>query len=334
MTRWHGRVERQWYGRPTWLLALAPLSVLFGVLAWCRRWWLLRRSVKPPLPLLVVGNISVGGTGKTPVIVALVQHLQKQGLRPGVITRGYGGKASECRTVTALDDPGLCGDEPVLIAGLAGCPVVVGRDRVAAAQYLVAHHCCDLILSDDGLQHYRLQRDWELVVLDGARGLGNGWRLPVGPLRESPARLREVGWRVVQGKLSTALKLPEPVISMSLVPSTWQQVRTGASLPLEHLNLDGAVAVAGIGNPQRFFASLKGLGFSGECRPFPDHHLFTADDLAFAGQRTVLMTAKDAVKCRAFAPDNWWSLQVSAQLPDAFLASVSAEVLSKISGAP
>lgn len=334
MSRWHDRVLRQWYGRPTWLLALAPLSVLFRGLAWCRRRWQTHHSVKPPLPVLVVGNISVGGTGKTPVIIALVKHLQSQGLRPGVITRGYGGKASECQTVTGLDDPGVCGDEPVLIAGMANCPVVVGRDRVAAAQYLNDNYACDLILSDDGLQHYRLARDWELAVLDGARGLGNGWHLPVGPLREPPERLREVQWRLVQGQVSAALNLPEPLTPMALIPTAWQQVRTGVSRPLELLNLDDAVAVAGIGNPSRFFASLQALGFSGECRPFPDHHRFTAEDLAFAGQRQVLMTAKDAVKCQSFAPNNWWALQVSAQLPAEFLESVSNAVFAKIPGAP
>lgn len=334
MNRWHERVLRQWYGRPTWLLVLAPLSALFTFLAWWRRRRLTRRAIQPPLPLLVVGNISVGGTGKTPVIIALVHHLQQQGLRPGVITRGYGGQLSECKTVTETDDASECGDEPVLIARLAKCPVVVGRDRVAAAQFLADNHPCDLILSDDGLQHYRLARDWELVVLDGQRGLGNGWRLPVGPLRESPARLTQVTWRVVQGSPAPALNLPEPVTSMTLKPTAWQQVGTGAELALDRLDIANAVAVAGIGNPARFFASLQALGFSGECRAFADHHAFTAQNLAFAGQRPILMTAKDAVKCRAFAQDNWWALQVSAQLPDAFLHSVSDRILSRISGAP
>lgn len=316
-------VLRQWYARPHWLLLLAPLSLLNALIAPLRRKAQSRAARKPPIPVIIVGNITVGGTGKTPLLIALVKHLQSQGLRPGVISRGYGGTREGCVSVSDSSDVEVCGDEPVLIARLTGCPVVIGTKRAEAAFYLTQNTSCDVILCDDGLQHYRLARDFEIAVVDGQRGLGNGWLLPVGPLRERPGRLRQVDWVISNGPSST---LPVASQAMELAPVNWVNVATGQECGLDEINLNNAVAVAGIGNPQRFFDALKGLGFRGEARAFDDHYQYTGDDFVFAGERTVLMTAKDAVKCLPIASGNWWALHVEAALPEAFLRQITQQI--------
>lgn len=308
LQRW---IERIWYeGRPApwWLRALAR------VFAWVsdrRRERLTAQAEQLAVPVVVVGNINVGGTGKTPLIAWLVEDLQARGLRVGLISRGYGGKASNWpQPVTADSDPVQLGDEPVMLAQRCGCPIMVGPDRVAAAQALIAAHSLDLILSDDGLQHYRLWRDSELAVIDGTRGLGNGQLLPAGPLREPPARLAAVDLVVCNTALVATAARSE--VTMHLLLSDAVNLCTGERRPLESFIGQPLHAVAGIGNPQRFFGRLEAAGLNPQCHAYPDHHAFSAADLHFEDQAPVLMTDKDAVKCRGFADAHHWRVPVDA----------------------
>ena len=310
-------LDRYGYSLNGVAVLLWPLSLLFGLAARVRRLLYqhgLLRSEAVPVPLIVVGNISVGGAGKTPLVARLVELLREAGYRPGVISRGYGGQSAQWpQQVRADSDPRLVGDEPVLLARRCRCPVVVGPDRVAAARILLDTHGCNVILSDDGLQHYRLQRDLEIAVVDGFRRLGNGACLPAGPLREPPSRLREVDFVVGNGAArgseylmslrgDRAVNLTDPGISVSLA---------GFSQSTVH-------AVAGIGDPGRFFDQLRQARLRILEHPFPDHHTFRREDLHFPQDLPVLMTEKDAVKCRTFAPEGCWYVPVSARLEPAF----------------
>jgi len=298
-------LERLWY-RPTpppgWL---HPLSALYGSvssrLARSRK----QAAVHLPVPVIVVGNITVGGTGKTPFVLWLVQRLRAQGWRPGVISRGYGGCSPEYPLrVTATTDPAWAGDEPALIARRLGVPVAVAPDRVAAARLLLDAGEVNILVTDDGLQHYRLARDIEVCVVDGGRGLGNGALLPGGPLREPPARLREVDLVVINGG---GWRCPGiNAIDMRLHTADAIPLGGGESKPLAAFAGSRVHAIAGIGNPQRFFASLRAAGIEVIAHPFPDHHRYSAIDLAFDGALPLLMTEKDAVKCAELArPDQW-----------------------------
>ena len=311
-----------WYEGRWWLRLLTPLSGLFSALAARRRRRQTAAAEAIAAPVIVVGNITLGGTGKTPLLIALVKHLQTRGYTPGVISRGYGGHAPHYPyRLTTDSKPESVGDEPLLIFQATACPVVVGPDRAAAAKQLLAQSDCDVILSDDGLQHYRLARALEIAVIDGQRGLGNGCCLPAGPLREPPSRLQEVDLVVVNGDetQSHPALLGVARHSMTLAPSGWYSVQDNKHLPVAQLPCDnGVAAVAGIGNPQRFFNTLAALGVKAQTRAFADHHHYCPEDFAFAGQGALLMTAKDAVKCQAFARPNWWYLGVDAQLPGPF----------------
>lgn len=310
-------VERQWYTRPDWLYCLLPLTWLFRWLSAQRRKKQSRRAYQPSLPVVIVGNISVGGTGKTPVIITLAKSLQRHGYRPVIVSRGYGASAQTARLLPANAAPADYGDEPVLIAATTGCPVVVGADRVATVQYVEQHRLGDVILSDDGLQHYRLGRQWEIVVMDSQRRLGNGYCLPVGPLREPAGRLGEVNAVLLNGASFEAPWLPEAkTYTMTLRPVGWRHIRSGELFGLDGLQLDGATAIAGIGNPARFFHTLQQLGFRGPTLSFADHHAFTPEDFSTIGGEVLLMTEKDAVKVRAFAAENWWALVVEADFPE------------------
>jgi tetraacyldisaccharide 4'-kinase len=306
---------KQWYGKPTWLWVFLPLVPVFMALAGLRKAWWRKRARKPALPLVVVGNITLGGTGKTPVVIALVNFLQSKGLSPGVISRGYGGNFSEpyCE-VTPQTSPQLCGDEPVLIATACQCPVVVSSMRYLAVQRL-AELGCDIAISDDGLQHYALARDLEIAVMDAARGLGNGWCLPLGPLREPSSRLQRVDWVLSNGGTDAC--------GFVLQPQGWRHLQSQEPVALRPWPWGTSTqvcALAGIGNPERFFAQLRHWGLDVQARPFEDHHAYSPEDLAFAGDLPLLMTAKDAVKCRPFGRPNSWVLEVAAVLPEAFLA--------------
>lgn len=316
------RILSAWYEGRWWLYLLLPLAWLLSLVASWRRAALSHKAVPLEVPVIVVGNIAIGGTGKTPLIIALVKYLQERGYKPGVISRGYGGSAPFYPFSVTLDsDPAVCGDEPLLISLSTGCPVMVGPDRVNSARQLIQDFGCDVILSDDGLQHYRLARQFEICVVDGQRQMGNGFCLPAGPLREPPSRLHSVDCVVVNGSQSLSVEGLDSH-SMQLKPTLWQHVagrEEQKPMPFIKEQTDGKVlAVTGIGNPQRFFHTLSVLGLRPDTRAFPDHHPFTASDLAYAKGQCLLMTTKDAVKCRGFADDNWWSLLVTSDLPPSF----------------
>jgi len=317
-----------WNRRGPAALALLPVALLFRLVVWMRRLlheWGWRRVVRLPVPVVVVGNITVGGTGKTPLVIALASALAARGLRPGIVTRGYGGRARGIGAVAPDSDPEMVGDEPLLLAYRAGCPVWRGADRVAAATALLAAHPeCDCLISDDGLQHLRLARDFEIAVVDGARGLGNGLPLPAGPLREPPARLRAVDAVVINGTGAAGLPLGTP---LTLEGSRLVNLARGDTvLPLQAWRGHRVHAVAGIGHPRRFFDQLRAAGLQVVEHPFPDHHPFKAGDLVFDGVLPVVMTEKDAVKCVRFAHENWWCLPVEARLDPAFLDMVATRL--------
>jgi tetraacyldisaccharide 4'-kinase len=303
-------LNRIWYDRaepPWWLL---PLSLTYGAIAGSRRFLYakhIRRAARISRPVVVVGNLSVGGTGKTPLVCWLVAHLTELGYRPGVVTRGYGGSSRNVRRISASDDPGIVGDESVLLARRTGAPVVIGRDRPAAAQLLVSAGC-DVIVSDDGLQHYALARDCEVVVIDGDRRFGNGWLLPAGPLREAPSRLKVADAIVVNGGRA----LLPGALSMRLEAKNAVALRGGAVQPLSAWVGKTIHAVAGIGNPERFFNMLRSRGIEVIGRPLADHARLTRGDIEFGDDKPVLMTEKDAVKCAAFAGERHWYVPVTA----------------------
>ncbi len=326
-----------WYQGRWWLHCLRPLSFLFCQLA-ARRRRRLQASEHSELavPLIVVGNISLGGTGKTPLLIAMARYLRAQGYKPGIISRGYGGQSEHYPCLLKHDSSASqVGDEPLLIQRETGCPVVVGPDRTEDVRLLLASAECDLILSDDGLQHYRMPRDIEIAVIDGARGLGNGLCLPAGPLREPPQRLTEVDLVVLNGDASAALTCPPGVMAetMNLEPGSWCSLLGKKQLAAGQLPCapgEKPLAIAGIGNPERFFDLLKRLGIAAETHAFADHHNFQPTDFSDAGRRPVLMTAKDAVKCQAFAKSNWWYLAVEARLTPGFWASLTTLIESAV----
>lgn len=279
-------------------------------------------------PVIVVGNILVGGTGKTPLVIWLAQQLMAAGYRPGIISRGYGGHAdSYPLRVDAATDPAHCGDEPLLIAQRTGCPVAVGPDRVADGLRLLEEAGVDILIADDGLQHYRLRRDLEIAVSDGGRGLGNGWMLPVGPLREPPKRLDEVDWRVVNGGLTGAGEF-----LMTLEQGDAMRLTDGMRRPLKDFAGVRLHAAAGIGNPERFFSQLEQAGLTIQRHPFEDHRAFQGGELAFADADAVLMTEKDGVKYRPYADDRHWIVPVEARL-EARLVTEILERLPSVAGA-
>ena len=317
-------LARAWYRPGGWGLALAPLGWLFARVARVRRRLLQRRhqGARFAVPVVVVGNIAVGGTGKTPLLIALARRLRARGHRPGIVSRGYGGRPGPVPVlVTPAHGAAEVGDEPCEIAAATGCPVVVCPDRRAAVDWLLAHCDCDLVLADDGLQHYRLHRDFEIAVVDGSRGLGNGRCLPAGPLREPPARLREVDALVVNGG---GYRPQRDGYRMWLRPLYFRHLASGRVATPEAFRDEQqrgghsarVHAVAGIGNPGRLRATLEDLGFAVDLRPRPDHHVFRAADLRFSDTLPVVITGKDAVKCRTIAHDRVWVLDVVAELAD------------------
>lgn len=307
------------------LLALLwPVSRLFSLVALQRREHLQRVQAMLPVPVVVVGNISVGGTGKTPLLCELATTLSRYEKRVGIISRGYGGSyGGDPRLVKVTDNPAVVGDEPLLIARATHCPVVIAHDRLAAARYLIEHAAIDIILSDDGLQHYALPRSVEIVVLDGERGLGNGFSLPAGPLREPASRLQEVDFVVVNGA-TNAVFHPVQLVTQ-VMPEYWVAVASGEIMPLEAL--EGRVhAVAGIGNPGRFFNTLRSLGLDVIEHPFPDHHHFVFSDLDFSDGFPVVMTEKDAVKCSFFSKEKVYALHTQMPLSSQWVSQLLARV--------
>jgi len=308
------RLESAWYGvgrAPWWT---GPLALLYGVLTGLRRVlyrWGVLHSVRLPVPVVVIGNLTAGGTGKTPVTIAIVESLRRRGYTPGVVSRGYGGSQKEPALLDDSPDPAVVGDEPCLIRA-SGVAVAVGRDRPAAAKLLIEAGC-DVVIADDGLQHYALARDVEICVIDGVRRFGNGRLLPAGPLREPLSRLEQMDFRICNGGAVAPGDTP-----MQLQGGQVSALVDGQSKPIADFTGQDVHAVAAIGHPQRFFASLRSQGLQVIEHPFPDHHAFVPADLAFNDDRPVLMTEKDAVKCRLFAQPHWWAVPVRAVLPQAF----------------
>ncbi len=312
------RLPQIWYARHGLSQALRPLSWLFCGLVNLRR-LLYRLRILPSrrlaVPVIVVGNLTVGGTGKTPLVIALARILREHGYRPGIVSRGYGGQARTWpQQVRPDSDPVMVGDEPILIARQTACPMAVGPDRVAAGEALLRYHDCDIILCDDGLQHYALRRDLEILVIDGVRRFGNGLCLPAGPLREPERRRQTVDFIICNGASAHSGELPMVYRFGDLV----NLADPSRKMPLTAWAGKAVHAVAGIGNPARFFETLEQAGLNVSRHPFSDHHAFQATDLDFADDRPVVMTEKDAVKCQRFARDHMWYLPVEAQLPPGF----------------
>lgn len=308
--------QQLWYGGNGLAMLLWPLGKAFEAIVWLRRTAYrlgLRRSVTMPVPVIVIGNLTVGGAGKTPLVIWLARFLQAQGYRPGIVSRGYGGSSKTWpRRVDADSDPAEVGDEPLLIAAATGCPVAVSPRRGEAGRLLL-NDGCDLLLSDDGLQHYALARTLEIAVIDGERRFGNGFCLPAGPLREPVSRLNSVDLRVVNGGAPEAGEY-----AMRLAGCEAVNLVTGEKKPLPAFKEKTCHAVAGIGHPARFFALLAAAGLDCIKHDFPDHFAFRREDLDFGDALPVLMTEKDAVKCRAFAGERFWTVPVQAQLDAAF----------------
>jgi tetraacyldisaccharide 4'-kinase len=313
-------IDSLWYQKNVLAYGLWPFSGLYRAVMAIRRWLYrsgIKKTVRFPAPVIVVGNITVGGAGKTPLVIYLANQLQQNGWRPGIVSRGYGGTARSPQIVTQNSDPRLVGDEAVLIVQKAACPVVVGRDRPAAVAVLLREHDCDIVISDDGLQHLALARDMEIAVFDGERRLGNGFCLPAGPLREPRRRLKTVDFIIGNGSAGEGEWL------MTLSPKTiYQLMQPSRHLTFADIQGKTVHAVAGIGHPTRFFNTLKQLGCEVIPHPFPDHYDFQKQDLVFNDDKMVIMTEKDAVKCRAFADSKLWCLSVDAELSPQFLTTL------------
>jgi tetraacyldisaccharide 4'-kinase len=324
--------ERVWYTDQGWHYPLIPLSWLYQSVAAWRRRRAQRRQPTIHVPIIVVGNLTVGGTGKTPLVIKLAQYLSAQRFKVGIVSRGYGGRAPYYPyPVTATGNPRQVGDEPVVIAQRTGLPVVVAPERNQAVQYLIERHGCDIILSDDGLQHYAMPRAFEIAVIDGERGFGNEYCLPAGPLREPCSRLAQVDLVVVNtpsrqtmANLQQRYALPHssandasniPWLAMQMVPGRLINLcRPEFTFTSECLRGKTLHAVAAIGHPERFFQTLHTMQLTPQCHAFADHHMWQPHDLAFGDDAIVVMTEKDAVKCRSWATPNLWYLPVDAQL--------------------
>lgn len=315
------RITAAWYAGHPALGLLRPLERLYRTVVQRKRARFLAGEgeiYRAPVPVVVVGNITVGGTGKTPMILWLIEHCRSQGLRVGVVSRGYGAQPPQLPwRVQADQAASMAGDEPLLIVQRSGVPLMIDPDRSRAVAALLAEQPLDLILSDDGLQHYRLARDLELVLIDAARGLGNRHCLPAGPLREPVERLQSVDALLYNGASSD----PQDGYGFTLRPHTLVNLRSGEQRPLSHFPPGQALhAVAGIGNPQRFFSTLEGLHWRPVAHAFADHAPYSAELLNFSPVLPLVMTEKDAVKCRTFAADDWWYLAVDAEPSAAFVA--------------
>ncbi len=313
--------QKQWLTFTLWHILLIPLAWIFGFVTFTRKLlykngWL--NSYRLNVPVIVVGNINVGGTGKTPLVIWLAGQLKVAGYKPGIISRGYGGNAKGVLPVFFHSHPQDVGDEPVLLAKHTHCPVYVSQNRVAAGQALLkAHPECNVVISDDGLQHYRLHRDVEIIVFDGAKGFGNGALLPAGPLRESVARLSEVDAVVSNGKAASAIKVLHvdgivPIEMQLASGSFYNLIDNNLKVDAQYFANQQVLAIAGIGNPERFFQQLQRLGLNFQSRAFSDHHAFQPQDFEQVTAEVIVMTEKDAVKCRSFAQSNYWVLPVVA----------------------
>lgn len=324
MVQW---LINSWYQPQSIRWLLWPLSLIYQVVLKLRI-ALFRlgifKQVHLSVPVIIVGNITLGGTGKTPFVIWLVKQLKQAGFRPGIISRGYGGKAKYYpQNVLPESDPAIVGDEPIIISRHTLCPMVVAPDRLAAGNKLLNEHDCNVIIADDGLQHYALGRDIEIVIVDGQRQFGNQLCLPAGPLREPMSRLKNVDF-IVENRGSDSKKYVMTLSQLYAVNLAHpEKIRSLSSFTGHTVH-----AIAGIGHPQRFFDQLSSQGLSLISHAFDDHHPFTADDLQFNDTNAILMTEKDAVKCQHFADDNTWYIPIEASIS----GKLNQHILQKLAG--
>ena len=323
--------DSMWYGQRAIALVFTPLAAVFSLIVKLRVYLYKKgylKSTNLAVPVIIVGNITVGGTGKTPMVIYLAELLKAAGYSPGIISRGYGGIASSWpQQVRADSDARVVGDEAKILAARTACPVAVGPKRVDSAQALIKHYDCDIIISDDGLQHYALQRDIEIVLVDGERRQGNGYLLPAGPLREPVERLDAVDFIVCNG-LANKGEFPlvvEGDVAIRVNDESIQQ-------KMSDFNQAPCHALAGLGNPARFFSHLKKFNIAFDSHTFPDHYKYTQQDISFDDEKQVLMTEKDAVKCTAIATDKHWYVPIKAKLPEKFSLSLLALIKEKMNG--
>jgi tetraacyldisaccharide 4'-kinase len=322
-------LENSWY-QPNWLtLLLVPASLIYavGLLIYQSLHPLRPRKIEEGLPVIVVGNLTTGGTGKTPLVVWLVKALIGAGYRPAVISRGYGGTGRGSLSVLATTDAALAGDEAVMMAWVLDVPIVVDKDRRRGIAYLRENFDVNVLVSDDGLQNRRFSRWIEVLVLDGTRRLGSGLLLPAGPLREFSSRAKTVDFVVTNGEAR------QGEIKMTTVLTQCVNLVSGETRTLSEMDKHKFVAVTGIGHARRFFDQLTQAGVRFEPQQFPDHHVFSEDDFTRFGSGGVLMTAKDAVKCRTFARPNWWQVELKVDLPPEFIDGVLHQLSSGAEGA-
>jgi tetraacyldisaccharide 4'-kinase len=332
--RW---IHRVWYEDASSGWILLPLSGLYWAILLLRKLFYdlgFLRTVRASAPVIIVGNITAGGTGKTPTVLWLVHELQTRGFRPGIVSRGYGGSQSgTSMRVEADTDASVAGDEPVLLARRGGCPVVVDPDRSQAAAMLIEDGA-DVIIADDGLQHYRLARDYEICVIDGARGLGNRRLLPAGPLREGPDRLEDVDQVLVNGELRVreygVTVAEQNAVSFELVAAEACRLNGSLARPIERFANTTVHGVAAIGNPQRFFDLLRGHGIQVIEHIYPDHAALTRKDLDFGDDFEVFMTEKDAVKLGRLSTDKFWYVPVELKMDPLLAAPVIEQIVSRL----
>lgn len=343
LNHWYPSAEAN---KPWWRILLWPISILFVCASWFRRTCyqigLIPRA-RFRAPVIVVGNITVGGTGKTPMVLYLVQLLKQAGFRPGIVTRGYGGEITEPTLINLSDPVSAVGDEAYMLIKFVDCPVVVGKKRAKAVKYLLTNTAVNVVISDDGMQHYSMRRDLEIAMIDGQRRFGNAYCLPFGPLREPIKRLEFVDFKIC--KTNQMSEVQDDEYAMQLEPTYLVNMVNGEHIACDALPSRVVHAVAGLGNPDRFFTTLNDLGYEIQPHVFADHHAYSRKDFKAIEQKTipvhkattniypgvktqdpaardqvipVIMTAKDSVKCSAFAQPHWWYLAVAAKLPQEF----------------
>lgn len=315
------RIQQHWRTPTAVSLALTPFSLVYGLVTKIRKAAYISGVLKThrfDIPVVVVGNLTVGGTGKTPFVITLAERLKIRGWRPGIVSRGYRGKVTEAEIVPADGDPHHFGDEPVLVARKTGLPVAVARRRAQSVEKLL-NESVDIVISDDGLQHYAMARSAEIVMVDGIEGLGNGFLLPAGPLREPPARLASADIRVRRGGEAS-----EGEYSVTAALGSARNLVSGEEASLVEFRDVPLAALAGIHRPERFFDLLRQHGLTISAHPFPDHHQFCADDIP--AETTVLMTEKDAVKCGRFASDRCWSVSQVTEIPEELIDKLESVI--------
>ncbi|OUU00301.1 MAG: tetraacyldisaccharide 4'-kinase [Betaproteobacteria bacterium TMED41] len=315
------RIQQHWRTPTAVSLALTPFSLVYGLVTKIRKAAYISGVLKThrfDIPVVVVGNLTVGGTGKTPFVITLAERLKIRGWRPGIVSRGYRGKVTEAEIVPADGDPHHFGDEPVLVARKTGLPVAVARRRAQSVEKLL-NESVDIVISDDGLQHYAMARSAEIVMVDGIEGLGNGFLLPAGPLREPPARLASADIRVRRGGEAS-----EGEYSVTAALGSARNLVSGEEASLDEFRDVPLAALAGIHRPERFFDLLRQHGLTISAHPFPDHHQFCAADIP--AEMTVLMTEKDAVKCGRFASDRCWSVSQVTEIPEELIDKLESVI--------